>query len=585
MTIDPSSQPRPKPTKPASSHPTVQSSLPTRANSTPITSPGIHRRPSASFLSSRTTNGSSGGGGGSGLLLRLFESEFFNVHLAISYLKTYHDSIGITYYLINRLNRFPPQEVEFYWPQLCHLLISRPSESFALESFIITKSQQSTHLAMKTLWYLQASLSDLSSNPNTPNFIICRRAFNRVQSIIFSDPLLELSTQRRQVDPRVNKPMALNLTSSPVPYAPDQASTTHPNHRPAPKASHWKNIKRQTFKDLAQLKGGKISEKILPSTVGMGLALAGIALPQMSQQTGHVPIEQSRDYGQNITIDSRGRNKSVDDNSASEEDEFDQIRSPNAKQKSSSISRKRSNLLSTNPQITTRTRHQSFRASGPRSQILTPANSSSQGSPRYTSHSAHSAHASNHSFNNKQTQLMNHAEESATLAALSPDWHSSFNQAQPQSLSYSLSTPTILTAPISSPHLFPRVSSPLPNLDPHQTSPSFQSASSSSNQVSNYALPTVTRHSGQRGAGSVGVHSSRAHPAAPISQSAPSLPDALSNFKLDSRLHHSHAPTSHRNGKQSLQFTTSSPLRSLFSALSMDPSEIPTSLLNQVLQS
>lgn len=438
---------------------------------------------------------------------------------------------------------------------------------------------------MKTLWYLQASLSDLSSNPNTPNFIICRRAFNRVQSIIFSDPLLELSTQRRQVDPRVNKPMALNLTSSPVPYAPDQASTTHPNHRPAPKASHWKNIKRQTFKDLAQLKGGKISEKILPSTVGMGLALAGIALPQMSQQTGHVPIEQSRDYGQNITIDSRGRNKSVDDNSASEEDEFDQIRSPNAKQKSSSISRKRSNLLSTNPQITTRTRHQSFRASGPRSQILTPANSSSQGSPRYTSHSAHSAHASNHSFNNKQTQLMNHAEESATLAALSPDWHSSFNQAQPQSLSYSLSTPTILTAPISSPHLFPRVSSPLPNLDPHQTSPSFQSASSSSNQVSNYALPTVTRHSGQRGAGSVGVHSSRAHPAAPISQSAPSLPDALSNFKLDSRLHHSHAPTSHRNGKQSLQFTTSSPLRSLFSALSMDPSEIPTSLLNQVLQS
>lgn len=53
------------------------------------------------------------------LLLRLFHSDYFSPHLALSYLKTYSDNIGITYYLVYRLRTsFPPEQVEFYWPQL-----------------------------------------------------------------------------------------------------------------------------------------------------------------------------------------------------------------------------------------------------------------------------------------------------------------------------------------------------------------------------------------------------------------------------------------------------------------------------------
>ena len=33
-------------------------------------------------------------------------------------LKTHSNSIGVTYYLVNRLAHFPEEEVEFYWPQL-----------------------------------------------------------------------------------------------------------------------------------------------------------------------------------------------------------------------------------------------------------------------------------------------------------------------------------------------------------------------------------------------------------------------------------------------------------------------------------
>ena len=52
------------------------------------------------------------------LLLRLFTSDYFSPHLALSYIRTYADSIGITYYLVHRLSEFDQEDVDFYWPQL-----------------------------------------------------------------------------------------------------------------------------------------------------------------------------------------------------------------------------------------------------------------------------------------------------------------------------------------------------------------------------------------------------------------------------------------------------------------------------------
>ncbi|KAA1118106.1 Phosphatidylinositol 4-kinase pik1alpha (PI4-kinase)(PtdIns-4-kinase) [Puccinia graminis f. sp. tritici] len=561
---------------------------PIRANSTPP-SAATHQNKSSLFSNIIKTNGNpTGQSGGSGLLLRLFESEFFNVHLAISYLKTYHDSIGITYYLISRLNQFPAEDVEFYWPQLCHLLISRPTQSFALESFIIKKSQQSTHLAMKTLWYLQASLSDLSSNPNTPNFIVCHRAFNKIQSIIFSDPLLELSTQRQQLDPR-DTAIGLNLTLNPsTPKSGRTLSESHQLNNPR-SAAYWKHLKKRTLSEFNKLSGGKITENVLPTTVGMGLALAGIASPQLSLQTGHVPIEQSRSYGQSLTITSRLKGKNQDDNnSASDDEELDQ-------NKPKTLKAQQRPTFKTQP--STRSRHQSMRvAPNPRNLNYPSSSSSSSSRPELTHQSSQSidhslalqfsSDAEFRAKSNLQAYNSDLASSSSSAGVLSPQWAPRINLNQLEShLGTSSPSSSILTAPIPSTDHLSRAGSP--NVRPayHSDAQLFRSPGNNEN---NYALPTVPHYPGQIGTASIGSTSSpRVHTSAAISQSAPSLPDALSKFKRDSRFHHPRTSNMHRNGKHSHQGggTTSSPIRHLFSALSMDPSEIPDGLLNQVLKS
>ncbi|WVQ80010.1 hypothetical protein IAT38_002111 [Cryptococcus sp. DSM 104549] len=124
------------------------------------------------------------------LLLRLFLSPYFSISIAMQYLKTYPDSIGISHYLCYRMKKMPPDEVEFYWPQICHLLLTYPTQSNALESFIISRAEESTHSAMLTFWFMQAALRDLTSTrvTNPRPFAICQRILHRCHEIIFGDP-------------------------------------------------------------------------------------------------------------------------------------------------------------------------------------------------------------------------------------------------------------------------------------------------------------------------------------------------------------------------------------------------------------
>ncbi|RKP09988.1 kinase-like domain-containing protein, partial [Thamnocephalis sphaerospora] len=138
------------------------------------------------------------------LLLRLFNSEFFNSWIAVSYLFRYPENIGIQHYLCNELRKFPLNEIEFFLPQFCHLLISRPTESVALESFLLDRCQVSTHIAILTFWYLQAYRADLSSRPFSKSFRICRRMFNRVRDILFADEQALEEIQRRRNRVREN---------------------------------------------------------------------------------------------------------------------------------------------------------------------------------------------------------------------------------------------------------------------------------------------------------------------------------------------------------------------------------------------
>ncbi|KAL9537442.1 hypothetical protein MBANPS3_011773, partial [Mucor bainieri] len=182
------------------------------------------------------------------LLLRLFTSEFFNSWIAVSYLFRYSDNVGIQHYLCNELKGFPISEIEFFLPQLIHLLITRPSESVALECFLIEMCEKSTHIALMSLWYLQAYLADLSTNPTSPSFNLCKRLLNRSQAIVFSEDS-------------------------------DDDDEDNEDNEDA---------------DPSRYNAEKVREHALPALVGMGAMLLGIGQPLMTKPTGRIAIAQGR---------------------------------------------------------------------------------------------------------------------------------------------------------------------------------------------------------------------------------------------------------------------------------------------------
>ncbi|AEO58115.1 hypothetical protein MYCTH_2305205 [Thermothelomyces thermophilus ATCC 42464] len=121
------------------------------------------------------------------LLKRFLESDVFNQNpfLSVSYLSRYADHIGIHYVLCNKLRQFPYEDIEFFLPQLCHLIISVDNESMALEEFLLDLCDESVTAALLTFWLFQTYLHDLAANPQTEAFKTCRRVYNKVQHIVF----------------------------------------------------------------------------------------------------------------------------------------------------------------------------------------------------------------------------------------------------------------------------------------------------------------------------------------------------------------------------------------------------------------
>lgn len=97
-----------------------------------------------------------------------------------------------------------------------------------------------TVLAFQTLWQMQASLSDLSVNPSTVSFATCRRLYNRAQHIIFSDALLESSIEACQSRRKLRV------------------------------------------------------QRVGPALVGIGVAIAAVAQPELAAFQGQVAIEEGR---------------------------------------------------------------------------------------------------------------------------------------------------------------------------------------------------------------------------------------------------------------------------------------------------
>ncbi|TFK29951.1 kinase-like protein [Coprinopsis marcescibilis] len=183
------------------------------------------------------------------LLLRLFLSpSFFSVHVALKYLLVYADNIGITYYLTRRLRELEVQELTDVWGFVCHLLITKPTKSRAIECFVVDTAQRSTHIALITLWFMQAALNDLSlTRRDSPSFAVCQRVLHKCHEIIFSD-------------------------LSPASSGPYTGSALSP-----------------------LLRRHKIKHHAEPVFVGIGALLAGTpGMPNLTEFMGGVAIEQGR---------------------------------------------------------------------------------------------------------------------------------------------------------------------------------------------------------------------------------------------------------------------------------------------------
>ncbi|KAI0341619.1 kinase-like protein [Trametopsis cervina] len=184
------------------------------------------------------------------LLLRLFLSpSFFSVHVALQYLRIYADNIGITYYLTRRLRELDTRELREVWGFVCHLLVTRPSKSRALECFVVEIAQKSTHIAMLTLWFMQAHLKDIPRPDHTSeSFLICQRVLNQCHEMIYGD-----------------------LPASGTPYS---------------------------IMNILSLPGiirKKIKPNVNPALVGIGIVLAGVpGMPSLTTIMGEVAIEQGR---------------------------------------------------------------------------------------------------------------------------------------------------------------------------------------------------------------------------------------------------------------------------------------------------
>jgi len=91
------------------------------------------------------------------LLLRFFDSEFFNEWIAVQYLYT-SKSTGVQDYICNRIYTLPESGIERYLSQMTSLLLKRPGS--ALERCVVDLCSRSLRLAVKVHWYLQAAFDD-----------------------------------------------------------------------------------------------------------------------------------------------------------------------------------------------------------------------------------------------------------------------------------------------------------------------------------------------------------------------------------------------------------------------------------------
>jgi hypothetical protein len=111
-----------------------------------------------------------------GSLLRLFKSEHFNCHLAITYLYKYNDHKPICDYLANECYSMDKDEIDYYLPQLWYALPGRVTsfwyssgflvaneKAISLERFLLDQCATCIHFALKITWLFSALINIVCS--------------------------------------------------------------------------------------------------------------------------------------------------------------------------------------------------------------------------------------------------------------------------------------------------------------------------------------------------------------------------------------------------------------------------------------
>lgn len=140
---------------------------------------------------------------GNSLLLRFIESQQFSLFMCIAYLTRYANNIGIHHHLCQKLRTYKLDDLSFFIPQLCQILVTVDTESMALEDLLLDLASNDPHFALLTFWTLQAHLTDLADDPNSFAFQNARRVLNTLQYILFNVGSAPSQRFRENVAPAV----------------------------------------------------------------------------------------------------------------------------------------------------------------------------------------------------------------------------------------------------------------------------------------------------------------------------------------------------------------------------------------------
>ncbi|KAL7053538.1 hypothetical protein AAHC03_027032 [Spirometra sp. Aus1] len=132
-------------------------------------------------------------------LLRLFESNVFNVHYAIHYLFSSREP-AVQEYLARRLFSFSNEEVDFYLPQLATLFVRSPGLSKHLSAYFSHRASTSIRFAAQLAWLLEALTAEDSSPPGTANALATREISPTLAPRHTSELQLETSPYPASID-------------------------------------------------------------------------------------------------------------------------------------------------------------------------------------------------------------------------------------------------------------------------------------------------------------------------------------------------------------------------------------------------